>query len=120
MLRAKCRWIHESSRGKPETPAIRRSARTKTTTGSSVAAARTRSSRHPPPAASADDAAGTTRRFLADQRVPGVAHGLATHRQHVEEAAVGDLDLHEAGWPHRPRAPMVDEPDQALDPGGQA
>src|SRR5258706_1376883 len=119
MLRAKCKWIHESSRGTPETPAIRRRARTKTTRGSSVAAATTRSSRHPPPDASADDAAGTTRWFLADQRVPGVAHGLATHRQHVQETAIGDLDLHEAGWTLRRRAPMVDEPDQPPDPGGQ-
>src|SRR5437773_8861641 len=97
MLRAKCRWIHESSRGNPDIPARRRSASTKTTSGSSAAATTERSSRAPTSTPSAGDAAGTAGRLVADQRVAGVAHRLAADGEHVEEAPVGDLDLHEPG-----------------------
>src|ERR1700694_2549044 len=101
MFRAKCRWIHESSSGNPATPARRRSISAKRTSGKQAATATTRSSRSPKPPGSAPEAAGTARRLLADQGVAGVAHRLLAHGEHVEEPAVGNLDLHETGGPRR-------------------
>src|SRR5438309_9396113 len=109
MLRAKWRWIHESSSGKPAAPAIWRSrirkrasapAATRTTTRSADARRRT---------------ARTTRRLLPHQRVARILDRVPAEGQHVEEAAVRQVDLHEPGWPFRRWVPVVDKPDESLD-----
>src|SRR5438309_4426908 len=113
MLRAKWRWIHESSSGKPAAPAIWRSrirkrasapAATKTTTRS--ADARRRTTR-------------TTRRLLPPQRIARILDRAPAEWQDVEETAVRQVDLHEPGRPFRGRVPVVDEPDESLDRRGQ-
>src|SRR5207247_9575035 len=109
MLRAKWRWIHESSSGKPAAPAIWRSrirkrasapAATKTTTRS--ADARRRTTR-------------TTRRLLPHQRIARILDRAPAERQDVEETAVRQVDPHEPGRPFRGRVPADDEPDETLD-----
>src|SRR5882724_1639666 len=125
-LRAKCRWIHESSRGNPKAPAICRSRVTKRTSGRSAAATRRISSRQrraqtarPSPRSGTRGAGGAAGRLRAEEGVILVVDGLVAERQHVEETAVRDLDLDESFGPHRRRAPVVDEPDEALDGGRQ-
>src|SRR5262252_1788672 len=108
MFRAKCRWIHESSSGKPAPPASRRSVSAKRTSGRQPVTTTTRSSTSPERPGSAPGSTGTARRFLADQGVAGVAHRLPAHGEHVEEPAVGDLDLHETVGTLGRGTPVID------------
>src|SRR5213593_3724161 len=86
-LRANCRWIHESSSGKPVAPAMRRSDVRRTASGT----ARARTTRTLPRRPD-----GTTRSVLAHEGVARVVDGLAADVKHVQIAAVGKLDLREA------------------------
>src|SRR2546426_9852904 len=126
-LRANWRWIHESSSGNPEVPAICRSRTTKRASGSSAAATTRRSSRHQraraagrSPRSGTRGAVGTARGLRADEGVVLVVDGPLAQRQHVEVAAVRDLDLDEPFGPPGHRAPVVDEPDEALHRGRKA
>ena len=100
-LRAKCRWIHESSSGNPGAPAMCHSRAEKSASGSRLAATTTRVSAPPCErrrrltAAGTRGADGAARRLRADEGVVLVVDGLLAERQHVEIAAVRDLDLDE-------------------------
>src|SRR5262249_60876858 len=56
---------------------------------------------------------------VADEGVAGVLGGLTTEWQDVEVAAIRQLDLEQPGRPRERRGPAIDEPDEALDAGGQ-
>src|SRR3990167_347787 len=111
-LRAKWRWIHESSSGNPTAPAICRSRSRKSASGASAAATTRRSSRR------AGDTAAWRR--LAGERVALVRDGAAPEREHVEVAPVRQLQLDEPGRRHGHGAPVVHEPDETRDARGQA
>src|SRR5438445_12870883 len=124
--RAKWRWIHESSSGKPAAPAICRSRTMTSASGISAAVTTRRSSRHRrtklarrSPRSGTRGADGAARRLRADERVVLVVDGLLAERKHVQVAAVRDLDLDEPVGPHRRRAPVIDEPDELFDGGRQ-
>src|SRR5713226_1719456 len=120
-LRANWRWIHASSSGNPDAPAICCSRAAKRASGNTAAAMTKTSSRHRraraagrSPRSGTRGADGAARGLRADERVVLVVDGLLAQRQHVEIAAVGDFDLDEPFGPHGRRAPVVDEPDEAL------
>src|SRR5207249_2556865 len=110
MLRANWRWIHESSRGKPAAPAMRRSEVSRTASGTARATTRRTLPRRPD---------GTTRCVLAHEGVARIVHGLAADAEQVQIAAVRKLDLGEAERALGQRAPVVHEPDELLDARGQ-
>src|SRR5262249_16338326 len=94
-LRAKCRWIHESSSGKPAAPAIIRSRARNIVSERAVAS--------------------TTRRWwrrsaVTHGRVARIGNRTAVHRQRIEEAAVRQLGLDEPRRPGRRRRPVIHEP----------
>src|SRR2546426_6795002 len=105
MLRAKWRWIQESSSGKPADPAISRSRSSSTASGSAAARRTRRSSR---------------RSAVTHERVARVGDRAAVDRQRVQEAAVRQLDLDESGGPRDRRRPVVHEPHEPARTRGQA